>query len=136
MKNFDVKISKQNIKIEKVESIISIHKNTTDQLLVKCDGNGQYSRRSCLHIHGVEVKVKESKGDVMNTLEKCYSSLNFPFDPNYIDRAQPDWYTGDHSGGKVKYIIVKFRSWKARQFFYKSSPWYHNDGSKKPGYSV
>ena len=83
LKNFDEKISEQNIKIEKLESIISIHENTTDQLLVKCDDNDQCSERSCLHIHGVEAKVKESEEDVINTLEKCYSSLNFPFDPNY-----------------------------------------------------
>ena len=56
MKKFDEKISEQNPKIEKLESIIRIHENTIDQLLIKCDDDEQYSRRSCLHIHGVEVK--------------------------------------------------------------------------------
>ena len=55
-KIFDEKISEQNVKIEKRKSIISIHENTIDQLLVKCDDNEQYSRRSCLRIHGVEVE--------------------------------------------------------------------------------
>ena len=67
MKKFDKKISEQNGKIEKLESIISIHENTTDQLLVKCDDNEQYSRRSCLRIHGKKRRGKESEGDVMNT---------------------------------------------------------------------
>ena len=58
---------------------------TSGQLLIKCDDNRQYSKTSCLRIHGVKVKEKESKDDVLNTLEKCYSSLNVPFDPNDID---------------------------------------------------
>ena len=36
-KIFDEKIFEQNVKIEELESIISIHENTIDQLLVKCD---------------------------------------------------------------------------------------------------
>ena len=61
----------------------------------------------------MEVKEKESEDDVMNTLEKCYSSLNLPFDPNDTDRAHRIGlsYTDNHSGKKVKSITVKFRSW-------------------------
>ena len=61
MKKFDEKISEQNIKIEKLDSIISIHENTIDQPLIKCDDNEQYSRRSCMYIHGLEIKEKESE---------------------------------------------------------------------------
>ena len=39
LKKIDEKISDQNVKIEKLESIISIHENTIDQLLEKCDDN-------------------------------------------------------------------------------------------------
>ena len=98
LKKFDGKISEQNAKTEKLESITSVHENTVDQLLVKCDDNEQYSRRSCSRIHGVEVKEKESRDDVMNTFEQCYSSLDVPFNPNDIDRA----HTDNHSGGKSK----------------------------------
>ena len=56
MTTFDEKLSEQNAKIEKLESIIIIHENTIHQLLIKCDDNEQYSRRSYLRIHGVEVK--------------------------------------------------------------------------------
>ena len=56
MKKFDEKISEQNAKIEKLESIITIHENTIDQLSIKRDDKEQYSRRSSLRIHGVEVK--------------------------------------------------------------------------------
>ena len=99
-KKFDEKISEQSAKIEKFGSIISIYENTIDQLLVKCNDNEQYSRRRCLRSHGVEVKEKEGKDDVMNTLEQCYSSLDVPFNPNDVDRAHLIGlsHTDNHSG--------------------------------------
>ena len=45
-------------------------------------------------------------------------------------------YTDKNSGKKVKPIIVKFRSWKARQRFYKGRPRHYADSSKKPGFTV
>ena len=131
MKKFDKKISEQNAKIEKLESIIAIHENTIDQLLIKCDDNEQYSRRSCLRIHGVEVKENEDEDGIMNVLEDCYSSVNLQFDANDIDRAHRIGlpYTDKNSGKKVKSIIVKFRSWKARQRFYKGRPSYYAESS-------
>ena len=106
--------------------------------MVKCDDNEQYSRRSCLRIHGVEVKENEDEDGVMNVLEDCYSSANLQFDANDIDRAHRIGlpYTDKNSGKKVKSIIVKFRSWKARQRFYKGQPRYCADSSKKPGFTV
>ena len=56
--------------------IITIHENTIDQLLVKCDDNEQYSRRSCLRIHGGQVKETEDEDVIMNVLEDCYSIVN------------------------------------------------------------
>ena len=87
MKKSDEKISERNAKIEKLESIITIHENAIDQLLVKCDDNEQYSRRRCLRIHGVEVKENEDEDGVMNMLEDCYCSVNLQFDATDIDRA-------------------------------------------------
>ena len=138
VKKSDEKISEQNAKIEKLESIITIHENTIDQLLVKCDDNEQYSRRSCLRIHGVEVKENEDEDGVMNVLEDCYSSVNLQFDANDVDRAHRIGlpYTDKNSSKKAKSIIVKFRSGKARQRFYKGRPRYYADGSKKPGFTV
>ena len=131
-------ISEQNTKIEKLESIITIHENTIDWLLVKCDDDAQYSRRSCLRIHGVEVKENEDEDGIMNVLDDCYFSVNLQFDANDIDRAHRIGLpcTDKNSGKKVKSIIVKFRSWKARQRFYKGRPRYYADSSKKPGFTV
>ena len=120
------------------DEIMKKFENTIGQLLVKCDDNEQYSRKSCLCIHGVEVKENDDEDGVMNVLEDCYSSVNLPFDANDIDRAHRIGllYTDKNSGKKVKSIIVKFGSWKARQRFYKGRPRYYADSSKKPGFTV
>ena len=59
----------------------------------------------------------------MDTLEKCYLILNVPFDPNDIERGHRIRlsYTGNHSGKKVKSIIIKFRSYHGKlvNFFIK-----------------
>ena len=119
LKKFDEKSSEQNAKIENVESVITMHESTIDQSLIKCDDNEQYSRGSCLRILGGEVEENEDEDGIMNVLEDSYSSVNLQFDANDIDRAHliglP--YTDKDSGKKVKSIIVKFRSWKARQRF-------------------
>ena len=106
--------------------------------MVKCGDNEQYSRRSCLRIHGVELKENENEDGVMNVLEDCYSSANLDFDANHIDDAHRIGlpYTNKNSGKKVKSIIVKFRSWKAAQRFYKGRPRYYADSSKKPGFTI
>lgn len=48
VKEFEEKILEQNAKMKKLELIVSIHENAVDQLLVKCDDNEQFLRRSCL----------------------------------------------------------------------------------------
>ena len=79
---------------------------------IKCDGHEDYSRRSCLCIHGVEVKENEDEDGIMNELNDSYSSVNLQFDANDIDRAHRIGlpYTDKNSGKTVKSIIVKFRS--------------------------
>ena len=86
----------------------------------------------------MEAKEKETEDDIMNTLKQYFSSLDVPFNPNDIDRAHGVRlsHTDNHSGEKVKSMIVKVRSWKARQLFYKSRRRYHTDDSKKPGFSA
>ena len=60
-----------------------------------------------MRIHGVEVKEKESEDDVINTLEKCYSNLDIPFNPNDIDHAHHIVlsYTDNH--GKLVNVFIK-----------------------------
>ena len=39
------------------ESMILMKQNTIDNLIIKCDDNEQYSRRSCVRINGIEKKM-------------------------------------------------------------------------------
>ena len=55
---FEGKIKEHEERITRLESTLSLRQNTIDILLAKVDArsddNEQYSRRSCLRIHGVD----------------------------------------------------------------------------------
>ena len=53
MKKIEDKFKKQNTRTEELESKLAIKQNVTDNLEIKCDDNEQYSRRSCLRVHGL-----------------------------------------------------------------------------------
>ena len=53
MKKNEDKFKEQNTRIEELESKLAIKQNVTDNLEIKCDDNKQYSRRSCLRVHGL-----------------------------------------------------------------------------------
>ena len=55
-------------------------------LVIISDDNKQYTRRSCLHIHGIEFKEGDS-GDVMEEIGKCYNVIGISFNENEIDSA-------------------------------------------------
>ena len=54
------KLEKQANRINELEGQIALHKNMSDQLEIKCDNNEQYSRRTSIRIHGIEVPENES----------------------------------------------------------------------------
>ena len=83
--------------------------------MIKCGDNEQYSRRSCLLIHGVEVKENEDEDGIMNVLEDCYSSMNLQFDVNDIDRTHRIGlpYTDKNKNIKIKkYKKIKIQARK------------------------
>ena len=75
----------QNLKIQELESKIHSQENVFKKLEIISNNNEQYSRGSCLHIHGIE--LKGDSGDIMEELEKCYNVIGTPFNENEIDRA-------------------------------------------------
>ena len=83
---FENKLREQNLKIQELESKIHSQENAFKKLEIIPDDNEQYSRRSCLRIHGIEFKEGDS-GDVMEELEKCYNVMGIPFNENEIDRV-------------------------------------------------
>ena len=75
---FEDKLREQNLKIQELESKIHSQGNTFKKLEIISDDNEQYSRRSCLRIHGIEFEEGDS-GDVMEELGKCYNVMGILF---------------------------------------------------------
>ena len=124
----------KNLKIQELESKIHSQENAFKKLEIISDDNEQYSRRSCLRIHGIEFKEGDG-GEVMEEIEKYYNVMGIPCDENEIDRAhgigKP--FLDKERKKKVRSIIVKFKSWKARTAFYKARPKNYVNGGKKLG---
>ena len=79
------KKNKKNKKIKLLESTTSLHQNALEQLELTCDDNQQYSRRSCLRIHGIEFNSNEDSDIVMNKTGKSYGDMALEFDESEID---------------------------------------------------
>ena len=71
---------------------------------------------------------------MIEKIRECYNALELPFNEEVIDRAHRvgKEYTDKISKKKVKSIIVKFKSWKARQKLYNARPRVQKDDKKKP----
>ena len=136
MKKIEGKFKDQNTRIEELESKLAKKQNVIDNLEIKCDDNEQYSRRSCLRVHGLEFNSDNDEG-VMKKVEKCCKDMDVEFNENEIDRAhyigKP--YVDKVKNKKVRLLIIKFKSWRSRLAFYKSRPRNHLEQQKKPGSS-
>ena len=105
---FEEKFDDQNRKVDELEGKTAIQANTNAQLIIKCDDNEQYSRRSCLRIHGVECSDDERNDNVLQWMKECYEEMNLSFQDENIDRVHRigRTYTDKNTGKKVKSIIV------------------------------
>ena len=56
-------------------------------LIIKCDDNEQYSRRSCLRIHGIECSDDERNDNVLERVKECYEEMNLPLQDENTDRV-------------------------------------------------
>ena len=54
VKRFDEKLDEQNAKVIGLQSKVAIQDNALQKFEIKCEENEQYSRRSCICIHGVQ----------------------------------------------------------------------------------
>ena len=70
---------------------------------MKCEDNEQYSRRSCVRIHGLDFNSAEDN-NVMEKVERSYRDMVIEFLQNEIDRAH---YIGksfiDNKKKKINY---------------------------------
>ena len=132
VKRFEEKLDEQNAKM--LQSKIAIQDNALQRLEIKCDDNEQYSRRSCIRIHGVQYNENDDIS-VINKVEQCCDEIGVKFDMNEIDRVH---YIGKpvfdtDSKQKVMTIIVKFKSWESQTASYNARPRNFMNVRKKPG---
>ena len=132
---FENVIKEKDAKITELESQIAVQQNSIDKLIISCDDNQQYARRSSLRIHGIPTPEDGVEEDINSTLTKCYQEMNLTFNEENIDRAHRigKCYKDIASGKITQSIIVKFKDWKSRQELYKARPKYFVNGKKKPG---
>ena len=134
---FEDKLREQNLKTQKLKSKIHSQENAFKKLGIISDDNEQYSRCSCLHIHGIKFKEGHTS-DVIEEIEKCYNLMGILFNENEIDRAhgigKP--FLDKKRKKKIRSIIVKFKSWKALAAFYKARPKNYVNRRKKPGLTL
>ena len=135
---FESLIKEQNDKINELESSIKVKDVVIPNLVIQCDDNSQYSRRSSLRVHGVPVKDSiDGNENILTTLQECYKSVNATFKSEEIDRAHrigPVYH--DKDGNKVRSIIVKYKSWKAREEFYLKRPKFSKNKPVSKSFSV
>ena len=132
VKRFEEKLDEQNAKM--LQSKIAIQDNALQRLEIKCDDNEQYSRRSCIRIHGVQYNENDDIS-VINKVEQCCDEIGVKFDMNEIDRVH---YIGKpvfdtDAKQKVMKIIVKFKSWESQTASYNDRPRNFMNVRKKPG---
>ena len=77
-----------------------------------------------LTLNGIELNLNSNNGDVIEELEKCCNVMGILLNENEIDRAHDIGkpFLDKEQKKKVRYIIVKFKSWKARAAFFKARP--------------
>ena len=53
LSKLESRLIEQDKKIEILEAQVSVQEKVIENLIIKCDNNEQYSRRSCLRLNGV-----------------------------------------------------------------------------------
>ena len=102
---FEEKFDEQNRKVDELKGKTAIQANTNDQLIIKCDDNEQYSRRSCLRIHGIECSDDERNDNVLQWVNECYEEMNLSLQDENIDRVHRIERTyADKNNGKKSEI--------------------------------
>ena len=126
---FNKKIEAQNAtiktlvsRIEKLESEAIVRQRVTEQLVIACDDNQQYSRRESIRIHGIEAKEGETNDDVLKVVEDCSKKVNVNFSRADIACCHRAGKPRETDGKKTQSIIVKYKHWEARARMYKARP--------------
>ena len=140
-------IENQSAKIELLESTVRLKSATVDALQEQVGINKskivelsnetenleQYGRRSSLRIYGVPVAKQgvangadgsTAKEDVIGIVKDVAKQIGVVFNRNDVFRAHRVGKKSTVDGKEVQQIIVKWRSWDARNAFYRARPTY------------
>ena len=64
VKRFEHKLEEKNSKIVELELKFAMKQTTIDNIEIKCDVNKQYTRKSCVHIHGLDF-ISDEDNNIM-----------------------------------------------------------------------
>ena len=135
IETFERRFTIQQERLEKLESQVQVQANLIEKLEVKCDDSQQYSRRSSVRVYGVEKESGDESETILEMkIKECYTEIQIPYEKNEIDRFHRIGPIYKQDGKTYQAIIVKFRSWEARQKFYEGRHRRYIKGVKKiPG---
>ena len=117
-------IQSKDRKIEFLESHVAILQKTVDLLVIKCDQNEQYSRRTSVRINNIHLPEEgetETSRDVLTKVKDVIAESEADIPANFIDRAHrvgKPFVTQD--GVRKQQIIVKFTTWDHRTRLYRA----------------
>ena len=94
---------------KRLETELSILRETVDTFRLSLDDLEQYSRRSCLRISGIRESLNEDTDKIVLDVAK---DIGASISPSDIDRSHR---VGKPRDGKPREIIVKMSTYKARQ---------------------
>ena len=112
-----------NNKIEILERKIDVyeaHFTGIEQRLanaeLRLDDTEEYSRRACLHIHGIALpdSRKENEEECLSKVKEVFKEIGVHVPDNGVDRAHRIGKKAVQNGKLSRTMIVKFVSWQLR----------------------
>lgn len=91
-------------------SMLEELKIKSDTMEEKIDDQENYSRRTCLLVHGIKEETNEKTDEIV--LKLCENNLKVPLALEQVERTHR---LGKPATGKTRPIIVKFSNYRIRQ---------------------
>lgn len=113
-------ITKQNEKIEVLESRIAMMERYVSHLEQGVDDQEQYNRRLCLRIDGIEIEEDESGEKCLKKVKSVFKELKVSVPDNVIDRAHRIGRPKVVKGKRIHTMIVRFTTWRHRTAIYRA----------------
>ena len=106
LERFEEKFTAQN------QRIVDLEKNFPLQEKKIEEGNEQYSRRSCIRMHGLKYDKNEGQKDIGSKISECFSEIGLPYDEAETYRVHPiaNPYKNESLDLTINSIIIKFKS--------------------------